>query len=133
MAELDALLGEDAVIVADASYASIWVANYLTARKVGQQPSSRRAGLAGLGWGACRSRSGRSSPPRNALSSASSATAGFAHSWAELETLKRHELPITLIVLNNRVLGYQKDAEDALFGSHTDDVYLRAGRPRRHR
>ena len=118
MAELDALLGEDAVIVADASYASIWVANYLTARKVGQRFVTPR-GLAGLGWGLPLAIGAQFAAPERRVVCVVG-DGGFAHSWAELETLKRHALPITLIVLNNRVLGYQKDAEDALFGSHTD-------------
>ena len=44
---------------------------------------------------------------------------GFGHSWAELETLRRLKLPITTIVLNNGILGYQKHAEDVIFGEHT--------------
>src|SRR5699024_11108419 len=47
---------------------------------------------------------------------------GFAHAWSELETLKRLRLDIPVIVLNNQILAYQKDAEDVLFGEHTDAV-----------
>ena len=47
---------------------------------------------------------------------------GFAHSWAELETLRRMELPITTLVLNNGILGYQKHAEEVKFGEHTKAV-----------
>ncbi|MGO7624285.1 thiamine pyrophosphate-dependent enzyme, partial [Rhizobium ruizarguesonis] len=44
---------------------------------------------------------------------------GFAHSWAELETMVRSKLPILIVVLNNGVLGFQRDAETAKFGSFT--------------
>jgi acetolactate synthase-1/2/3 large subunit len=44
---------------------------------------------------------------------------GFAHVWSELETAVRMKTPLTLTVLNNGVLGYQKDAEDVKFGRHT--------------
>jgi acetolactate synthase-1/2/3 large subunit len=37
-------------MVADASYSSIWISNYLTARAVGQRFLTPR-GMAGLGWG----------------------------------------------------------------------------------
>ena len=47
---------------------------------------------------------------------------GFAHCWAELETARHMETPNTVIVLNNQILGYQKDAEYAIFGAHTDAV-----------
>jgi acetolactate synthase-1/2/3 large subunit len=49
---------------------------------------------------------------------------GFGHCWAEMETARRMKQPIVLIVLNNGVLGYQKDAEDVKFGDHTDAVFF---------
>ena len=54
---------------------------------------------------------------------------GFGHVWAELETARRMRLPVVLTILNNQGLGYQKDAEDVLFGAHTDAVPFRRGRP----
>jgi acetolactate synthase-1/2/3 large subunit len=47
---------------------------------------------------------------------------GFGHCWAEMETARRMKLPVVLIVLNNGILGYQKDAEDVRFGDHTDAI-----------
>ncbi len=44
---------------------------------------------------------------------------GFAHSWAELETMTRMQLPVTIILLNNGILGFQKDAETVKFGQYT--------------
>ena len=44
------VLAPDDIVVADASYASIWVANYLRATRPGQRFLTPR-GLAGLGWG----------------------------------------------------------------------------------
>lgn len=49
-AELDsALAGLPAIVTADASYSTIWMGNYLRARRPGQRFLSPR-GLAGLGW-----------------------------------------------------------------------------------
>ena len=49
---------------------------------------------------------------------------GFAHVWAEIETAKRMNLPVVVVVLNNQILGYQKHAELSIFGAHTDVVHF---------
>lgn len=124
MAELDRLVGPEDVVVADASYSSIWVANYLTARRAGQRFLTPR-GIAGLGWGLPMAIGAQV-----ALAEAGSkgrvvclcGDGGFGHSWAELETLRRMDLPVTTIVLNNGILGYQKHAEEVRFGEHTKAV-----------
>lgn len=48
MRDLDSILTPETVVVADASYSSIWVANFLTARAAGTRFVTPR-GLAGLG------------------------------------------------------------------------------------
>jgi len=128
MAELDRLLGPDDIVVADASYASIWVANYLTAKRAGQRFLTPR-GIAGLGWGlpmAIGAQIAAAEAGSNARVVCLCGDGGFGHSWAELETLRRLELPITLLVLNNGILGYQKHAEEVKFGEHTDAVHFAA-------
>ena len=47
---------------------------------------------------------------------------GFAHCWAELETVVRHKLPIVTIVLNNQILGHQKHGETVSFDAYADAV-----------
>jgi acetolactate synthase-1/2/3 large subunit len=49
---------------------------------------------------------------------------GFAHAWAELETAVRIGIKVTVVVLNNGVLGYQKDAETAKFGRYSAAGHL---------
>jgi len=49
---------------------------------------------------------------------------GFAHCWSELETARRLRTRIVVTVLNNGVLGYQKDAENVKFGRHTIACHL---------
>jgi len=50
---------------------------------------------------------------------------GFGHAWAEMETAVRSDIRITVVVLNNGVLGYQKDAEKVKFGRYTSSGHLR--------
>jgi acetolactate synthase-1/2/3 large subunit len=50
---------------------------------------------------------------------------GFAHAWAELETMVRSRCPVTVIVLNNGVLGYQRDAATVKFGTYTSACHFK--------
>ncbi|AWV14965.1 acetolactate synthase catalytic subunit [Methylobacterium sp. XJLW] len=118
MAEIDAVSTPETVVVADASYASIWIANFLTARKAGQRFLTPR-GIAGLGWGlpfALGAKAARPDAPVICVTG----DGGFGHVWSELETARRMRLPVIVVVLNNQILGYQKHAELSLFGDFTD-------------
>lgn len=118
MRDIDELLTPEMLVVADASYASIWVANFLTCRKAGSRFVTPR-GLAGLGWGlpfAIGAKAARPDVPVFCLTG----DGGFGHVWAELETARRMQLPIVITVLNNQILGYQKHSEQVLHGNYTD-------------
>jgi acetolactate synthase-1/2/3 large subunit len=117
MAELQTFLTPETVVVADASYSSMWIVGQLRGLAPGMRFLTPR-GLAGLGWGlplAMGAKVARPSAPVVALVG----DGGFAHSWAELETMVRMRLPVTVIVLNNGILGYQKDAETVKFNAYT--------------
>jgi acetolactate synthase-1/2/3 large subunit len=117
MAELQTLLTPDTIVVADASYSSMWIVGQLRGLSAGMRFLTPR-GLAGLGWGlpmAIGAKVAKPSAPVLALVG----DGGFAHSWAELETMIRMKIPVVLIVLNNGVLGYQRDAEIVKFGAYT--------------
>ncbi len=117
MAELEAQLSPDHIVVADASFSSIWVANYLTAKFERRFITPR--GQAGLGWGfpmAMGASLGRPDRPVFCVVG----DGGFGHVWSELETARRHAIRVVVAVMNNSVLGYQKHAEDAALGRHTN-------------
>src|SRR5262249_6028277 len=122
MVELDRRLTPETITVADASYASIWIANYLTAQATGQRFLTPR-GLAGLGWGLPLAIGAKLAAPERPVLCVTG-DGGFAHCWAELETLARMRLPITLLVLNNQILGYQKHGETVQFNAYTEAVEL---------
>ncbi len=116
MAELEKQLAPDHIIVADASFSSIWIANYLTAKENRRFLTPR--GQAGLGWGfplAMGARIGQPDRPVFAVVG----DGGFGHVWSELETCRRHGIKIVVAVMNNAILGYQLHAEDAGLGRHT--------------
>jgi acetolactate synthase-1/2/3 large subunit len=117
MRELNALLTPDTTVVADASYSSVWIASYLDARSAGMRFLSPR-GLAGLGWGFPMAIGAKLARPAHPVVCVAG-DGGFGHVWSELETAAREGFAVTLLVLNNQVLGFQKDAETVKFGRHT--------------
>jgi acetolactate synthase-1/2/3 large subunit len=120
MADLQEVLTPDTIVVADASYATLWVACYLKALRAGMRFITPR-GLAGLGWGLPLALGARMARPDQPVLCVVG-DGGFAHVWSELETAHRMRAKIVLTVLNNGVLAYQKDAEDVKFGRHTSAV-----------
>jgi acetolactate synthase-1/2/3 large subunit len=80
-------------------------------------------GLAGLGWGLPMAVGVKVARPDQPVVCVTG-DGGFAHCWAEIETAVRLQLPLPIIVLNNQILGFQKDAEDAVFGAHTEACHF---------
>ena len=117
MAELEQQLSDDHIVVADASFSSIWVANYLSARVERRFVTPR--GQAGLGWGFPLALGAKIGKPQRPVFCVVG-DGGFAHVWSELETARRHGIAVAVAVMNNGVLGYQRHAEDALLGRHTN-------------
>jgi acetolactate synthase I/II/III large subunit len=104
----------DDAVVADASLVAGWTANFMPVRRVGRQALAPR-GLAGIGWGApaavgaAVARRELGLPGRTVLFSGDGA---FAYSVAELEVMRRLELPITAVILNNRTLAWIKHIQE---------------------
>jgi acetolactate synthase-1/2/3 large subunit len=122
MAVIQPHLDPRTIVVADASYSSNWIVGQLRVSDPATRIVTPR-GLAGLGWGlplALGAKLGRS----DARVIAVVGDGGFAHAWAELETAIRSDIPVSVVVLNNGVLGYQKDAEHVKFGRYTSSGHL---------
>jgi acetolactate synthase-1/2/3 large subunit len=118
MSEIQSVLTPETIVVADASYSSVWIVNYLRALRAGMRFITPR-GLAGLGWGFPMALGAKLAAPESPVLCVAG-DGGFGHCWQELETARRMGVNVVVTVLNNGVLGYQKDAEDAKFGRHTD-------------
>jgi acetolactate synthase-1/2/3 large subunit len=122
MADLEPLLTPETIVVADASYSTVWISSYLTALAPGMRFITPR-GLAGLGWGLPLAMGAKTARPKSPVLCVVG-DGGFAHVWSELETCRRTGTAVVVTVLNNGVLGYQKDAEDVKFGRHTGACYF---------
>jgi acetolactate synthase-1/2/3 large subunit len=121
-ADIRQVLTENTIVVADASYATLWLACYTKSLGPGMRFLSPR-GLAGLGWGLPLALGARVARPDDPVL-CMVGDGGFAHVWSELETAARRKAPVVLTVLNNSCLGYQKDAEDVKFGRHSSGCYF---------
>ena len=122
MEEIAKVLTPETIVVADASYSTLWVACYLRALAPGMRFITPR-GLAGLGWGLPMALGAKQAHPDKPVICVVG-DGGFAHVWSELETSVRMKAPVVLTVLNNGVLGYQKDAEDVKFGGYTSACHF---------
>jgi acetolactate synthase-1/2/3 large subunit len=122
MEDLRKIVTPETIVVADASYSTLWIACYLRALAPGMRFITPR-GLAGLGWGLPLAIGAKVAYPKSPVLCVVG-DGGFAHVWSELETTVRMKTPVVLTVLNNGVLAYQKDAEDVKFGGYTSAVHF---------
>ena len=105
---------EDDAYVSDASLVAGWTANYLPVKRAGQHALAPR-GLAGIGWGApaavgtAVARRELGLPGRTVLFCGDGA---FTYSVGELEVMRRLNLPVTAVILNNRTLGWIKHIQE---------------------
>jgi len=122
MKVLDEHLGPDDIVVADASYSTTWIATYISSKKIGARVLLPR-GLAGLGWGLPLGIGAKLAAPANQVV-AVVGDGGFGHCWSELESAIRMDAPVTVLVLNNSILGFQHHGENAFLGAHTRGTEL---------
>lgn len=124
MGDLDAAITAEDIVVADASYSSVWVTGYLAAKKHGQRFITPR-GLAGLGWGMPYAMGAKLARPA-ARCVAIVGDGGFAHVWGEIEMAVREQIPIVVVVLNNGQLAMQKHGEQVGFDATTTAIEFSA-------
>lgn len=122
MAQLDKFVTEDSIIVADASFSSIWATNNIRARRTGMRFITPR-GMAGLGWGLPMALGAAVAKPEAPIF-VISGDGGFAHVWSEMEVAVREKLKVTMVILNNDVLGYVKTSEMLRYGKNSTSVFM---------
>ncbi len=122
MHELQPLLTPETIVVADASYSSVWITSYLDSLAPGMRFIAPR-GLAGLGWGFPMALGAKVANPNRPVVCLVG-DGGFGHCWSELETARRMGISVILLVLNNSVLGFQKEAETVKFGRYTSACHF---------
>jgi acetolactate synthase-1/2/3 large subunit len=122
MGELSKFVTPETLVCADASYSTVWIGTYIESLKAGMRFITPR-GLAGIGWGFPIALGVALANPGKQVVNLSG-DGGFGYAWSEMETAARHKLKLVQIVLNNSVLGYQKEAEDVSYGRHTPGLHF---------
>ena len=120
MAALQAVLTPESIVVADASFSSIWATNNLVSLRSGMRFITPR-GMAGLGWGLPMALGAAVAEPEAPIYCITG-DGGFAHVWSEMEVAVRSNLKVTTIVLNNGILGYVKCSEKLRYGKNSTSV-----------
>ena len=115
VADLQSVLDPDAVVVADPGTPCPYFSAYYVGRRTGRQFISNRAHGA-LGYslsGAVGAHFGR--PGAKCVSVMGDGSFGFT--GGELETVVRHKLPITFVVISNASYGWIKAGQKSGFGA----------------
>jgi acetolactate synthase I/II/III large subunit len=107
---INQFLTDTDLIVCDASLASGWAATYLEMGSAGRRFIAPR-GLAGLGFGAPAAIGAALATGAKNRILLFAGDGGFSYSLQELEVMKRLNLPVLNIILNNDTLGWIKHVQ----------------------
>jgi acetolactate synthase-1/2/3 large subunit len=121
LSEMEKRIEDDHIIVTDASFSSIWAANFIKAKANRKFVFPR--GIAGIGWGLPMAIGAKIAQPDRKVYCLVG-DGGFAHAWSELETCARAKTPLVIGVINNSILGYQKFYETTVNGAASTAVDL---------
>ena len=131
LAEIEAALGPDDILICDASLASGWGGVYLEQRSSGRRVLSPR-GQAGLGY-AVPAAIGVAAARPAARVVVLSGDGALGYAAGEMATLTEQALPVTVVVLNNRSWGWIRWYRRITFGRALGRGGLRRRRLRRRR
>ena len=110
MGAINQVLTGDDIVVCDASLSSGWAASLLQLPTAGRRFIAPR-GLAGLGWGSPGAIGAALALKKKNRIFQFAGDGGFGYSVQELEVMKRLDLPVVSIVLNNDTLGWIKHVQ----------------------
>ena len=105
MAEIAKRLGEDDVMVSDASFSAGWIAGYIPAKKPGRQFVYAR-GQGGLGYSVPGAIGAATVIPKGARIVTVAGDGAFSYTVGELATQAQYNQPIVNVVINNGKLGW---------------------------
>ena len=105
MGEIDKRLGEDDIVVSDASFSAGWISGYLPARRPGRSFVFAR-GQGGLGYSVPGAIGAATVMPEGARIVTLAGDGAFSYTIGELATQAQYGLRIVNVVINNGRLGW---------------------------
>mgnify|MGYP000005859183 CR=1 FL=1 len=101
IAEIDELVDEDSIVLADSGNNRFWLLNYLQAPAVGTYYGS--GGVGGMGWSPPAAVAAGLATDRDVIAVAGDG--GFGMSLTAVETAVQYDVPVLFVVLNDTSLG----------------------------
>lgn len=123
LTELNNILPEDAILVADGGFAAHWGGLLYDTKRAGRGFLPDR-GFASIGYGLPGAIGAALAAPERTVM-ALTGDSGFCMVLGDLETAKRLNLDVTIIVVNNAASGYVKALQHLVYGSghyHSSDL-----------
>lgn len=120
--EISSRVGDDTVVVTDASYITGWAMSHIDAVGKGRAMISPR-GTGGIGWSLPAAIGAKMGAPDTSIICVTGDGA-FGYVFNELETAARYRVPIVVIVFNNGTLAFQRHYEQKLFGTYRECDFL---------
>ena len=114
MGELNAIMPDDAILVADGGFAGHWGGLCFDTKKAGRHFIADR-GFASIGYGLPGSMGAQLAAPGRRVVGLTG-DGGFNMTLGELETARRVGTPFVLCVFNNAASGYVKALQHSMFG-----------------
>ena len=115
---LNATLADDAVLVADTGYSAAWAGALIETRRAGRN-FIRADGS--LGWAFPAALGAQLAVPGQQVVCVTG-DGGFGYHIGDIETAIRMQLPVIVVILNNRTLAFEEHVQDLLYGKVVAEV-----------
>ncbi len=120
--ELNNVLPEDAILVADGGFAAHWTGLIYDTKRAGRGYIPDR-GMASIGYGVSGGIGAQLAAPDRPVFTLTG-DGGLNMTLGDLETAVRLKLPVTVMVVNNAASGYIKALQHAMFGGRYQSADL---------
>ena len=125
MEVINDIKSDDTAVATDVGQHQMWAAQYLTFNKPRKFISSGGLGTMGFGMGAAEGAAVGTKAPTVLITGDGS----FGMNLNEVIAASEHDLPLTVVILNNKVLGMVRQWQNLFYGKRFSNTVLEARAP----